>query len=296
MRHTLFPVLFCAAALIAAAESQSDGAFSFGTGAFSGDIESAFSEMESALKTAEDEFSLEDEYYLGRAVAAQILSAYTLYTKDPSMVTYLNKICQAVTVNSPRPLLFNWYHVEILDSQEINAFATPGGHIFLTKGLVDCADSEDALAAVIAHEVAHIQLRHAAAVIQNQRLVGDLSKTAGRAASIASRNLSPEERAVLFSDNVTLTINTLLRNGYSRTQEFEADSTAVSLLRAAGYDPSALRAVLRLLERIQTSRPGGFNNTHPTPAARIDSLERISLSGRGYNTRSFRDSRFTPLE
>jgi predicted Zn-dependent protease len=212
------------------------------------------------------------------------------------MVAYLNKICQAITINSPRPVLFNGYHVEILDSQEINAFATPGGHIFITRGLVECADSEDALAAVIAHEIAHIQLRHAAEIIQNQRLVRDLSKSAERAASIASRYISPQERAVLLNEDVTTAVNALLKDGYARSQEFQADSTAVTLLRGAGYDPSALVGVLRLLERIQPLRPGGFNKTHPSPSARIGSLEQIPLSGRGQNTRSFRDSRFAPLE
>jgi predicted Zn-dependent protease len=298
MRYLFFTFLFCAVLAAAPAEGQGQsGALpSGGMGGLSGDVGSALSEMDSALKTAGEEFSLEDDYYLGRAVAVEILSTYKLYTKDPAMVTYLNKICQAITVNSPRPLLFNGYHVEILDAQEINAFASPGGHIFLTKGLVDCADSEDALAAVIAHEVAHIQLRHAAAVIQNQRLVQDLSKSAGRAASIASRDLAPRERAVLFGEDVTVAVNALLKNGYARAQEFQADTEAVNLLRTAGYDPAALVAALRILEQIQPSRPGGFNNTHPSPAARMDSLTRISLSGRGRNTRSFRDSRFTPLK
>jgi predicted Zn-dependent protease len=277
-------------------QQQSDVLPSGGMGSFSGEAGSALFEMDSALKTAGEEFSPEDDYYLGRAVAMEILGAYKLYTQDPAMVTYLNKICQAITVNSPRPLLFNGYHVEILDTWEINAFASPGGHIFLTRGLVDCADSEDALAAVIAHEVAHIQLRHAADAIQKQRLENDLSKTAGRAASIASRDLSPRERAVLFGEDVLLTVNTLLKNGYAQSQEFQADTEAVNLLRAAGYDPAALVGALGILERIQPSRPGGFNNTHPSPAARIDSLGRISLNGRGRDTRSFRDSRFTPLK
>jgi predicted Zn-dependent protease len=160
---------------------------------------------------------------------------------------------------------------------------------------VECAGTEDALAAVIAHEMAHIQLRHADAFIQNQRLVSGLSEQAARAAGIASRNASPAERAILFREEVTLTINALLYNGYSQSQEFQADAEAVVLLRKAGYDPAALVSILKTLEQLQPSRPGGFNKTHPSPASRIAGLGQNSLSGRGRDTRSFRDSRFTPL-
>jgi predicted Zn-dependent protease len=144
--------------------------------------------------------------------------------------------------------------------------------------------------------MAHIQLRHADALIQNQRLVSGLSEQAARAADIASRNASPAERAVLFREEVTLAIDGLLYNGYAQSQEFQADAEAAVLLRSAGYDPSALISMLRILERLQPQRPGGFNKTHPSPALRIASLSQSSLNGRGRDTRSFRDSRFTPIK
>jgi predicted Zn-dependent protease len=251
----------------------------------------ALSEMDRAFETPEEIVTPEDDYYLGRTVAAQILQTYPAYTGDPELVSYLNKICQALALNSSAPEAFNGYHVEILDAPAINAFATPGGHIFLTLGLVECADSEDALAAVIAHELAHIQLRHAAAIIEDQRLSTDLSQAADRAASIALENIDPQKRA-LFTRSISVMVNTLFKNGFSQDQEFEADITAVTFLRNAGYDPSALAGMLKILEKTQARWPGGFNTTHPSPADRLANLKKAVLTGEGSKTRAYRNSRF----
>jgi predicted Zn-dependent protease len=260
------------------------------------DLTEALSEMNRAFENLEEEtLSPEDNYYLGRAVAAQILHTYKPYTGNPMLVSYVNKICQVIAINSPLPTAFNNYHVGILDTAEINAFATPGGHIFLTRGLVACIGSEDALAAVIAHELAHIQLRHAALIINDQRPVDDLSQTADRAAAIALRNVVPRERAAFFSENIRTMVNTLFRNGFAQDQEFEADITAVSLLRGAGYDPSALVTVLMTLQATQPLHPGGFNTTHPSPAARLANLAEVSLAGGGSATRRYRESRFAAI-
>jgi predicted Zn-dependent protease len=293
MKRLSFAFLFCAFILITAVEGQSTGGR--GKDFATGDVWNALTEMDSAFEADDDEYTIEDDYYLGRAVAVQIVGAYRLYMKDAVMSMYLNKICQAITINSSKPVLFNGYHVAILDSQEFNAFATPGGHIFLTKGLIECAGSEDDLAAVIAHEVAHIQLRHAIAVIEEERLATELSGVADRSAARASRNASPQERAVLLGRSVAAAATVLMNSGYVQSQEFEADATAIDLLRKAGYDPAAMVSMLRVLEQQQPSRPGGFNRTHPSPAARITRAQQVSQSGGGHNTRSYRTSRFKPI-
>jgi predicted Zn-dependent protease len=256
------------------------------------DVNDALSRMDSAFESYEEKMTPEDDYYVGRAVAALILKNYPVFTGDPELTRYLNKICLAIVVNSRQPVLFNGYHVEILDSDELSAFATPGGHIFLTRALVACAGSEDALAAVIAHEVAHIQLRHAAGIIENQRLVQDLSAAADRAASIAARELSAGERAALFGESVRETVNTLLKNGFTQTQEFDADMAAMDLLAGAGYNPVSLIEVLKVLEKSQKEYPGGFNATHPPPEMRIDSAARRLGHYRLQDTGSYRRARF----
>jgi predicted Zn-dependent protease len=294
----LLGVLLCAwVAAVAGAQNQGQSGSGSSSGRnAAGNALDALSEKDRAFETTGEELTWEDEYYLGRAVAAQILKAYPLYDKNSAMVSYLNKICQAIVINSPQPALFNGYHVAILNTQEINAFATPGGHIFITRGLLACADSEDALAAVIAHELAHIQLRHAAAIIEDQRLANELSQTADRAVAIASRNASPRERAVLFNRNIAAMVTTFFKNGFAQEQEFAADAKAVTLLRDSGYDPSAMLAVLRVLEKTQPLKPGGFNTTHPSPAARIANVEKISLAGGGRNTRTSRNARFAAFQ
>jgi predicted Zn-dependent protease len=277
--------LFLLFSLPPAAEGQS------GPGLFP-DISDALSQMERALESYQDKMMPEDDYYVGRAVAAEILKNYRIFTGNPEMTRYLNKICLAIVINSRQPVLFNGYHVEILDSNEIGAFATPGGHIFLTRALAACADSEDALAAVIAHEIAHIQLRHAAGIIESQRLVQDLSAAADRAASVAAKDLSAAERAVLFGESVRETVNTLLKNGFTQTQEFDADAAAMNLLASAGYNPASLIDVLKVLDKSQKEHPGGFNTTHPSPAMRINNAERQTGNYRLRDTRSYRQTRF----
>ncbi|MDR1863091.1 MAG: M48 family metalloprotease [Treponema sp.] len=270
---------------------SAEGRNDYGGGA-SQDARDALSQMDRAFESLRDEMTAEDDYYAGRAVAAGILKNYRVFTGNPALTAYLNKICLAIVINSRQPVLYNGFRAAILDSSEINAFATPGGHIFLTRALVQCADSEDALAAVIAHEVAHIQLRHAAAIIENQRLVQDLDAAAGRAASIAAGELSAAERALLFREPVGETVNTLLKNGFSQSQEFDADAAAMGLLAGAGYDPSSLIEILKILDKNQKEHPGGFNLTHPSPGLRIANAERLIGSYYVRDTRSYRRSRF----
>jgi predicted Zn-dependent protease len=279
------------------AQAQPGGASSAAKKGVPGDIANAFAEMDRAFESAEndDELTQEDEYFLGRAVAIQVLGTYQLYDRDPAMVSYLNNICQALAINSSRPEMFNGYHVGILNTKEINAIATPGGHIFVTRGLLECAGSEDALAAIIAHELAHIQLHHAALIIADQRLSNELSQVGDRAAAMASRGSALKERTALFGRSVSVMVNTIFKNGFAQEQELEADATAARLLGSAGYDPSALIAVLGTLEKVQPLHPGGFNTTHPSPAARIASLKN-SPAAKSKNVNTSRNTRFASFQ
>ncbi|MDR3114293.1 MAG: M48 family metalloprotease [Treponema sp.] len=258
------------------------------------DLDSGFAQMDRAFNE-EEELSPEETYYLGRAVAANIMEHYTPYGENPTLTAYLNLICRALVLNSPNPIIFNGYHVLILDSQEINAFATSGGHILVTLGLLNAADSEDALAAVIAHEIAHIHLRHGVELIQNMRLTQDLSAFGDRAAGIASRGASTEVPGNRFAAAVREMVNALVVHGYAQAQEFEADAQALALLAATGYEPSGLIEVLQVLETTQRSHPGGFNQTHPAPALRIAQVEGILGKYPVPDTRSFRLFRYSTI-
>jgi predicted Zn-dependent protease len=242
-------------------------------------VSNALSQLDQAIASAEaNEFSPADEYYLGRAVAANILSRYRPYTQNAALTGYVNKICSALVINSPNPELFNGYHVLILDSTEINAFATPGGHIFITQGLINCANSEDALAAVIAHEIAHIQLKHSVGLIKDTRAVQQLRTIANEAAATATREAGLNDRTLAFGESVTAIVDTMFRNGFAQTQEFDADTLALRLLSTAGYQPSGMVDMLKVLQQRQPGISGGFNTTHPSPAQRLANVDRAARS------------------
>ena len=253
------------------------------------DFENALSTMESSF--VEEEANSADAYYLGRAVAANILASYKEYNGNPELTRYLNEICQTLVINSAYPDLYNGYRVIILDSPEINALATSGGHIFITKGLVEAAASEDMLAAIIAHELAHIMLKHSLSMIDDMRLYDEMSAMADRAIEFAG-NSERAARLSYFRNSVAATLDALVKDGYSQDQEFDADEGAIVLLAASGYNPQALLEILRILEGVQASQRGGFNNTHPSPSQRILSAARFVTQYKVEDTSSYRESRF----
>jgi len=240
-----------------------------------------------------DDFSITDAYYLGRAVAANILSVYKPYTARPEVTQYLNNICQTLVINSNYPPTYNGYHVMIIDSEEFNAFATPAGHIFITKRLIETVTSEDMLAAVIAHELAHVVLRHSIAVINQTRFENEMSAIADWAAGSAARLFGTAGQVVDFRSSITGTVDVLLRNGYSQSQEFEADVEAIVIMSRTGYDSRALVEMLRLLQQYQGSQRGGFYSTHPSPAMRIANVQRFNFPN--ITTGRYRTDRFRNL-
>ena len=251
----------------------------------------AMAGMERALAEADSEPTLQDLYFLGRAVAANILAVYKPYTGNSELTRYLNLICQAVFINNPTIELFNGCWVLILDSPEINAFASPGGHIFVTKGLVDAATSEDMLAAIIAHELAHVKLKHGMKMIEDMRLYNEMIELSNRALEF-SVNSTGTQRLMDFRASVATLTDTMLRSGYSYSHEFEADQEALSLLAATGYDPGALREVLNMLREKQSSGDMRINVTHPSPAERIRNIDRWIWFYRVQDTRQYRAARF----
>jgi predicted Zn-dependent protease len=260
-------------------------------GVISQNTADAISNSSRVIGSAAEEINPEQEYYIGRAVGANILTAYKVRNGNPSLTSYLNMICSAVTINSPRPDVYNGYHAAILDTNEINAFATSGGHIFVTYGLINAANSEDALAAVIAHEVAHIQLKHSIKAIKTSRITQAILVT-GASAAGAATGMNVNELTDVFNESVGEILLTMVNNGYSQSQEFEADNTAMSLLASAGYNPSGLIDMLNELRTAQSASSGGFNKTHPTPAQRITNAEKIINRHRVTDTSSYRRSRF----
>jgi beta-barrel assembly-enhancing protease len=212
----------------------------------------------------------QEEYYVGRAVAATILGRYRLYSNE-RLTAYVNSIGQALALASDRSYIFGGYHFAILDTEEANALACPGGMIFITRGMLKKAQNEDQLAAILAHEVAHVNHKDGLASIQKSRWVEALSILGSETA----RKLGGAEMTKLvslFEGSVDDVAKTLLVNGYSREQEMEADLGALAFLNRLGYSPYGLTDSLEKMAREQTggSKQGIFA-THPGMNQRLAS-------------------------
>lgn len=246
-----------------------------------------------AVTATFEDLTPEQEYYLGRAVAAQILADYAPLA-NPALNTYLNRIGQTLAMASDRPETFGGYHFLLLDSDEVNAFAAPGGLILVCRGMVDLCESEDELAAVLAHEIGHVVGKHGLRAIKNSRLTSAF----GIIALESARNFGGDDLKQLVNDydgSISDITSTIMVNGYGRGLEQEADAMAVELLERVGYNPWALDHMLH--EMGEDWQPGGFGfmKTHPAPEDRIDSIDPL-LAGEGeVQVASSRQQRFAEI-
>jgi len=244
-----------------------------------------------AVSKSLEDFTPEQEYYIGRSVGAIVLGKYQALA-DTKVNSYLNVLGQTLAQASDMPELYGGYHFLVLDSDDINAFATPGGHIFITRGLIRCCRTEDALAAVVAHEIGHIQLRHGMRAIEKGRITEALTILAQEGAkSFGSQEVAQLTQA--FGGVISDITNTMINNGYSRSYEYQADAAAVSILQWAGYNPGALTEMLGVMAK--QIKPGGtdFAKTHPSPQNRIAELKESGKSFAGGETPTVRTERFT---
>lgn len=213
-----------------------------------------------------------EEHFIGRSVAAQILAMpeYPL-DEDQRLLAYVERVGHGVAAQNEqvrRPFLD--YRFGVLATDEINAFACPGGLILVTRGLLARADGEDEVAAVLAHEIAHVTLRHGVAAIQQANLAQAFTYLGAGAAQATLSEQDLRELTGLFDESVGDVVRTLVTSGYSRDAEVQADRLGRDLLAGAGYDPAALG---RVLEHMQGhGGEGGMFATHPSPQDRLDAL------------------------
>ncbi|MDH5297681.1 MAG: M48 family metallopeptidase [Desulfobulbaceae bacterium] len=241
------------------------------TGVISYDTAQSLAKASVTMAKAFTDITPEQEYYIGRAVAATVLSRYRPHEAGRQTL-YLNTLGQTLATASARPQTFGGYHFLILDTDEINAFAAPGGLIFVSRGLLRCCRSEDAVAAVLAHEIGHVQQKHGLQAIQKGRLTEALTAVAAAGAKeMGGPDLA--RLTTLFEESIKDVTATLINNGYSRELEREADTVAVTLLQRLGYDPHALADMLAVMEQRLPPGGPGFARTHPAPSERLASLE-----------------------
>lgn len=243
------------------------------TGVIDQNVAHSISKSTESIGNAAEVITPEYEYIIGKQVAANLLGQYPLYSNNEA-TKYLNYICQSMVIHSEKPNLYKGYFVGILDSDEINAFATSGGHILITKGLLKCADTEDAIAAVIAHEIAHIQLQHSIKAIKASRAtMATLATLSATAVTLSNGAEDTVEFLQFLDSSVNEAISTLVDSGYSVSHELAADKKALELMNNAGYDTSCMNDMLSLLEENSKTKVTGFVKTHPTPEKRKNNLK-----------------------
>jgi hypothetical protein len=219
-------------------------------------------------------FSPEQDVELGQQASGEV-AAQVLMLNNPRVDNYLSNLGQRLAVHAPG---YDFpYAFTTVNDRGINAFALPGGHIYINRGVVEAADNEAQLAGVMAHEASHVALRHG---------TNQASK-----ASVAQMPLAI--LGGLLGDNSTgaalaqlgagFTVNSILLK-YSRDAESQADLMATQILFDAGYDP---RAMGRFFSKIEGGNGVAFFNSHPNPDRRIENAnEEAARLGSQRNTRS----------
>ena len=220
-------------------------------------------EVKEKLKPLQ-QISEHDEIELGKDVAANLLGAAPL-VNDPALQAYVNKVGKWIALQTSRPGL-PW-HFGVLDTDSVNAFAAPGGYVFITRGMLLNMRDESELAGVLAHEISHVVAKHALNTMRKDALVGMASEALSR---------NKPEYAKLVSAGTEI-----FARGLDKEDEFAADRMGVVLATRAGYDPYGLPAVLQTLASINPKDDAValMFKTHPDSEKR---LELVTNTMEGY--------------
>ncbi len=204
--------------------------------------------------------SQEKEMQIGRQLAMEV-EQQSKFVEDPMVTEYINRVGQNIVLHSDAKIPFT---IKVIDSDEVNAFALPGGFFFVNKGLILAADNEAELAGVMAHEIGHVAARHAmenqgkGTLLQYGLLAGMI--LSGGIAGTVLQNTAGITQALAFFK-------------FSRGAESEADRLGVQYLYAAGYDPTAMSTMFEKLASQNTKKPGTFSklfSSHPQSIDRRD--------------------------
>lgn len=209
------------------------------------------------------EVSADEEARMGDEAAAVLLGTAPPHPSK-ALQQYVNDVGHWIAARSERPDI-NW-RFGVLDTRSVNAFAAPGGYVFVTSGLLARLDNEAELAGVLAHEIAHVVKRHHIAAMRKKNL------SQGSAALLAEIANSKGREDVKMTANLASSVYT---SGLDKDDEYAADRIGMILATRAGYDPFGLPRVLQMYAAGAGGE--GFEllfATHPTPEERLDELDR----------------------
>ncbi len=202
--------------------------------------------------------STEKEVRMGRELAAEV-DRQAKFIDDPMITEYVNRVGQNIVLHSDAKVPFT---IKVIDSDEVNAFALPGGFFYVNKGLILVADNEAELAGVMAHETGHVAARHA---VENQTKANLLEYLA-MGGSIFLGGIP----GMIYQNTAGLGLLGIFMK-FSRGAEEEADRLGVQYMWAAGYDPTAMATMFEKLEAKNKKKPGLISRafaSHPAPPDR----------------------------
>ena len=207
------------------------------------------------------DYTLEEENRIGQQISGNLLGAVPL-VRDDKLQNYVNLVGNWVALQSGRQEV-TW-HFGVLDTEAINAFAAPGGYIFVTKGLYRLLNNEAELAGVLGHEIAHVTQKHHLKVLKQSSLIGAL----GQAASSKAKG-SDQVVQNLIGNGAEI-----MARGLDKNAEHEADRVGMVYAARAGYDPWGLPSVLQDMAALPAgdNRTSLLYKTHPHPADRLAAL------------------------
>lgn len=205
--------------------------------------------------------SFEREIAMGAQVAAQFEQTARM-VEDPVISEYVDRVGQMLVKHSDAKVPF---HIKVVDTDEVNAFAFPGGYFYVNKGLLLAADNEAELAGVMSHEIAHVTARHATERMSKAQYL--------QLAAIPALFIGGYWAQMAIQNGLGLGINLELL-GVTRDSEREADELGIQYMWNSGYDPNAFVSFFEKLQEQEKSKPGrlaGFFRTHPYTVNRIAS-------------------------
>jgi predicted Zn-dependent protease len=213
--------------------------------------------------------TVDQEIALGLQAAPQMAQQFGGLDPDESAQALVDEVGNLIVQSSPASQTPYQYEFHLLDDEQtINAFALPGGQIFITRALFDRLQTEGELAGVLGHEIAHVVARHSAEHMAKAQLTEGLTG----AAVIATYD--PDNPASANSAQVAMLIGQMINMKFGRDDELESDFLGVCFINDAGYNPEDLIRVMQVLaEASQGNAPPEFFSTHPNPDRRIERIQ-----------------------
>jgi len=207
---------------------------------------------------------LKEEKAIGGSLALEVFHRFGGMYKNAALQNYVNLVGKSVAEVSDRPEID--YHFAVLNTDNPNAFATPGGYVFVSVGLLRLLQNEAQLAGVLGHEIAHITKKHALQTLKRSKVLSGLS-------GLTMAAMDKDEG--LFDQVINQVSEVLFTRGLDKDLEFEADKFGMEYAYRMGYYPAGLRDFVKILGQSSSRESSIFLSTHPSPASRFQALGRL---------------------